>query len=75
MSLAVFVWCLWLFAWLYAYLWFMCLHGDCFVFVCVFGNVCVVIVGVCMGVCMFVAVCACVVVILCLYVSLAMFLW
>ena len=49
------------------------LHGDCVVFVCVSGYVCMVLVGVCMGVCMFVNVCGCIVIVLCLYVSLAMF--
>ena len=53
----------------------VCLYGDCVVFVCVSGHVCMVIVGVCMGVCMLVNVCACMVVVLCLYVCLAMFEW
>ena len=39
------------------------------------GNVCMVIVNVCMGVCMFVNVCACMVAVLCLYVFLVMFVW
>ena len=53
----------------------VCLYGRCVVFVWVSGHVCLVTVGVCMGVCMFVNVCVCVVVVLCLYVSLAMFVW
>ena len=53
----------------------VCLYGDCAVFVCVSGHVCMVIVCVCvcMGVLMFV--CVCMVVVLCLYVSLAVFVW
>ena len=55
----------------------VCLYCGCVVFVCVSGNVCIMIVGVCVGVCMLVnvCVCACMVVVLCLYVSLAMFVW
>ena len=51
----------------------MCLYGECIVFVCVSGHVCMMIVVVCMCACMFVNVCACTVVELCLYVSLAIF--
>ena len=55
----------------------VCLYGGCVAFVCVSGNVCMVIVRACMGASMFVGVCVCV----CLYgvcvvfvcVSLAMF--
>ena len=43
-----------------------CLNCDCVVFVNVSGHVCVVSVGVCVGVCMFVNVCACMVIVLCL---------
>ena len=39
----------------------VCLNGDCVVFVCVSGKVCIVIVRVCVRVCMFVDVCACLV--------------
>ena len=53
----------------------MCVYCGCVVFVCVSGNGCIVIVGVCFGVCMFVDVCACMVNVLCLYVSLAMCVW
>ena len=49
------------------------LYGDCVVFVLVSGNVCMVIVNVYVCVYMFVNVCACMVVVLRLYVSLAMF--
>ena len=51
------------------------LCGDCVVCVCVSGYVCMVVVGVCEGVCMFVNVRVCMVIVLCLYVSLAMFVW
>ena len=51
------------------------LYGGCVVFVCVSCHVCIVNVGVCMGVCMLVIVCACMVVELGLYVSLAMLVW
>ena len=47
----------------------------CVVFVCVSGHVCVVNVGVYVCLCMFVGVCASIVVVLCLYMSLAMFVW
>ena len=53
----------------------VCLYGVCVVFVCVSGNACILIVGVFPGVCMFVSACACMVIVLCLYVSLAMFVW
>ena len=53
----------------------VCLYGDCVVFLCTFGNVCMVIVGVCVDVCMFVNVCACILIVLCLHASLAMFVW
>ena len=53
----------------------VCLYSDFDVFVCVSGHVCMLIVGVCLNVYMFVSVCACVVVVLCLYVSLAMCVW
>ena len=53
----------------------VCLYGACVVFVFVSGHVCIVIVGVCVGVCMFVNMCACMVLVLCLYVSLPMFVW
>ena len=51
------------------------LYGGCVVFVCVSGHVCMVIVGVCLGICMFVDVCGCMVIVLRLYVYLAMFVW
>ena len=51
----------------------VCLHGGCDAFVCASGHVCMVIVCDCIGVCMFVIECAHMVVVLCLYVSLAMF--
>ena len=51
------------------------LYGDCVVFLCVSGHVCIVIVCDCLGVCMFVSVCVCIVIVLCLYVSLANFVW
>ena len=44
-------------------------------FVCVSGHVCIVVVGVCVGVCMFVNVCACKLIVLWLYASLAIFVW
>ena len=53
----------------------VCLHCGCVVFVCVSGNVCMVFVRVCVGVCMFVDVSACMVIVLCLHVSLATFVW
>ena len=87
----------------------VCLYGDCVAFVCASGHVWMVIVGVCLGVCVFVGVCvlvwwlccvcmsfwpclhgdcgclrgcimcdfvcACIVVVLCLYMSPAMFAW
>ena len=59
-------------AWVSAYLWMCeCLCGNCVVFVCVSVDVYVVIVGVCVDVCMLVNVCGCMVILLCLYVSLA----
>ena len=51
----------------------VCVFGDCVVFVCVSGHVCMVIVCVCICVCMFVNVCVCIVNVLCLHVSLAIF--
>ena len=50
------------------------LYGECVVFVCVSGYVCMVSVCVCVrvNVCMFEHVFACVVIVLCLYASLAM---
>ena len=53
----------------------MCLYDGCVVFVCASGHVSITIVGVCMGVCMFVTVCGCMVIVLCLYVCLAIFVW
>ena len=49
------------------------LYGDCVVFVCVSGHVCMVIACVCMGVCMFGNACACMVIVLRLCVYPAMF--
>ena len=43
----------------------VCLCDGCVVIVCVSGHVCIVIVGVCVGVCMFVIVCACMVFLCC----------
>ena len=51
------------------------LYADCVVFVCVSGHVCKVIVCACLGVCVFVNVCACIMVVLCLCASLAKFVW
>ena len=51
----------------------VCLYGGCVVFVCVSSHVFMVIVGVCIVVCMFVNVYACMVIVWCLYVFLAMF--
>ena len=51
------------------------LSCGCVVFVCVFGHVCMVIVAVCINVCTFVAVCACMANVLCLYVFLVMIVW
>ena len=53
----------------------VCLYGDRVVFAFASGHVCMVIVGVCVGVCMLVNVCGCMVIVLCLYVSPAMFVW
>ena len=53
----------------------VCLYGGCAVFVCVSGHVCMVIVGVCMGVCMFADVRACMVIVLRLHVYLAVIAW
>ena len=50
----------------------VCAYYDVAAFVCVSCHVCMVIVRVCEGAYMFVNVCACIVVVLCLYVSLAM---
>ena len=50
-----------------------CLYGVCVVLVCVSCHVCILIVCVFACVCMFVRVCACVVFVLCLYVSLALY--
>ena len=52
-----------------------CLYGGCVVFVCVSGHVRMVIVCVYVCVLMFENVCACVVFVLCLYVSPAMCVW
>ena len=52
-SLAMFVWWLCVFAWVDDVCECVRLYIDCVVFVCVSGNVYVVIVCVCMGVCMF----------------------
>ena len=50
------------------------LYGECVVFVCLWP--CLYCDCVCLhGVCMFVNVCACLVVVLCLHVSSAMFVW
>ena len=49
------------------------LYCDCGAFVCVFNHVCMVIVRVCMDTCMSLNVCACMVVVLLVYVFLAMF--
>ena len=51
----------------------VCLCGDCVVFVCVPSRVCIVIVRVRVCVCMFANLCVCIVNVLCLYASLAMF--
>ena len=51
----------------------MCLCGGCVVFIFVHCHVDMVIVGVCVDVCMIVNVCACMVIVLCLHASLAMF--
>ena len=51
----------------------VCVYCGCVVFACVSGHVCVIICGVCVYVCMLVKVCGNMVVVLCLYVSLAMF--
>ena len=53
----------------------VCLYCDNVVFAFVSGNVCMVIVGVCVGVLIFVDVCARMVNVLCLCVSLTMFVW
>ena len=53
----------------------VCSYGGCVVFVNISGNVFMVILGLCVGVCMFANVCACMVVVLCSYVSLVMFVW
>ena len=53
----------------------VCMYCDCVVFVCVSGNCCMVVVGVCVGVCMFVEVCAYIVIVLCWYVPLVMYVW
>ena len=60
----------------YACLWLcVCLYCDCVVFACVSGHVCVVIVRVCANVFMFMGACVCMVIVLCLYVSLAELVW
>ena len=53
----------------------VCIFADVcmFAFVCASGHVCMVILRICVGVCTFVVVNACMVIVLCLYVSLAMF--
>ena len=51
----------------------VCLYGGCVACVCVSDHVCIVIVCVCVGVCMFVNVRACMVGVLCLYVSPVVF--
>ena len=55
----------------------VCLYCECVVFVCVPGHVCKVIVCVCVDVCMFanLCICACMVIVLPLYVYLAMLAW
>ena len=53
----------------------VCLYCGCVVFVCVSCHVCMVVVCVRFGVCMFVGMCACMVIVLCLYESLAMIVW
>ena len=53
----------------------LCLYGGCVAFACVSGHVRMLTVGVCVGVCMFVNVCDCMVIVLCLYVLLVMFVW
>ena len=45
------------------------MYGDCVVLVCVSGHVCIVIVGVCVGTCMFVSVCLYCGCVLCVCVS------
>ena len=42
----------------------VCLYGKCVVFICVSGNDCMMVVGVCVCVCMFVNGWACVVIVL-----------
>ena len=49
------------------------LYGECVVFARVSDNICMVIVCVSLGVRMFVNVCVCIGIVLCLYVSLVMF--
>ena len=51
----------------------VCLNGGCVVFVCVPDHACIVITNVCLDVCLFVNVCDCLEIVLCLYVSFAMF--
>ena len=51
----------------------VCLCGGYVVFVCVSGKVYIMIVCVCLIVCMFVDMCACMLIVLCLYASLSMF--
>ena len=48
----------------------VCLYVGRDVFVCVSGYICMEIVSVCVGECMFANVCACMVFVLCVYVSL-----
>ena len=50
----------------------VCLYDGCVVFVCVPGHVCMAIAGYCVNGFMFVNACACMVIVLCLYASLAM---
>ena len=51
----------------------VCLYGDRVGFVCACGNVCMVLVGDFIGVCMFVNASDYIVIVLCVYVCLAMF--
>ena len=53
----------------------VCLYGGCVVFVCDSCHVYIVIVCVCVRACMFVNVCAYMVAVLSLYVSLRMCVW
>ena len=49
----------------------VCLYVGCVAFVLVSGNVCMVIVGACVYVCMFERVCVCMTIVLCLCVCVS----